>query len=177
MSLSVEFADVVDFDFQQEEESQEGIYVCLSEPPILTVIIGAKCSDGVVLIADKKMTKIGGEPQFKDKIFGDLAHFPLAYTGKEDVFHVFRKAMVGEWLLKFNNKEPLGLEEVMPTYASIIRPINGMSSQRRLEVLVGKHSKKNTDLYHIISNGEYSSMSYAAIGSGKDVANKICHSF
>jgi 20S proteasome alpha/beta subunit len=51
-----------------------------------------------------------------------------------------------------------------------------MSSKPRLEVLIGKHSKKNTDLYYIKHNGEYSLENYIAIGSGKDVANDICRS-
>ena len=42
--------------------------------------------------------------------------------------------------------------------------------------MIGKHSKKNTDLYHIKHNGQYNKMQYAAIGSGKDVANNICQS-
>ena len=94
-------SDIVNFDFPYVDSCRENIYACLSEPRILTVIIGAKCSDGVIFVTDKKLTNIyGGKPQFKDKIFGDLAHFPMAYTGLEEVFHVFRKAVIGEWTLK-----------------------------------------------------------------------------
>ena len=82
-----------------------------------------------MLVTDKKLTNIcGGEPQFREKIFGELAHFPLAYTGLEEVFHVFRKAVVGEWTLKYLSNNPLSKEDVIPTYASTIKPINAILS-------------------------------------------------
>ena len=34
------------------------IYYCFSQAPPLTVIIGAKCSDGIVLVADSKFTAL-----------------------------------------------------------------------------------------------------------------------
>jgi len=89
---------------------------------------------------------------------------------------VFRKAVVGEWLLKLNANYPLGLAEVIPTYASTIKTINKMSSKPVLEVLIGKHSKNDTNLYYIKHDGEYPSKNYIAIGSGKEIANKICQS-
>ena len=43
-------------------ENQRGveIYYCFREPPVLTFIIGAKCSDGMVLIADRKVSTVSG---------------------------------------------------------------------------------------------------------------------
>jgi len=38
-----------------------GLYQSLREPPILTAIIGAKCSDGIVLVADAKISRINNE--------------------------------------------------------------------------------------------------------------------
>jgi hypothetical protein len=36
------------------------IYYCFSQAPVLTVIIGAKCSDGIVLVAYSKFTALDG---------------------------------------------------------------------------------------------------------------------
>jgi 20S proteasome alpha/beta subunit len=39
----------------------------------LTVIIGAKCSDGIVMIADRKITdRTGNTLQYDNKILGDM---------------------------------------------------------------------------------------------------------
>lgn len=37
------------------------IYCCFSQAPPLTVIVGAKCSDGIALVADRKLTNIFDE--------------------------------------------------------------------------------------------------------------------
>lgn len=34
------------------------LYKSLHEPPILTAVIGAKCPDGIVLVADTQPTRI-----------------------------------------------------------------------------------------------------------------------
>jgi 20S proteasome alpha/beta subunit len=73
-----------------------GLYYCLREPPLLTVIMGAKCIDGIILVADKKMTHEDGGFEYHDKIFGDLLHILMGYTGWERTFDVFRKYIVGD---------------------------------------------------------------------------------
>jgi 20S proteasome alpha/beta subunit len=70
-------------------------YYSLSEPPLLTMITGAKCTDGIVLVADRKFTDYSsGSPQFCQKIFGDIEHILIGYTGWERTFDIFRKYMV-----------------------------------------------------------------------------------
>jgi hypothetical protein len=47
----------------------KAIYYCLGEAPLLTVIAGAKCFDGIVMVADRRFTDlIGGIPTFGMKI-------------------------------------------------------------------------------------------------------------
>lgn len=38
----------------------------------MTVVIGAKCLDGIVLIADRKLTRKNSEPIYREKIFGEV---------------------------------------------------------------------------------------------------------
>ena len=69
------------------------LYKSLREPPILTAVIGAKCSDGNVLVDDSKITRINSEKlesAIKKKIGGDLAHFIISYTGPKLTFDIFR---------------------------------------------------------------------------------------
>ena len=94
MSL-LEYSDVV---------SSQNIYVSLNEAPLVTVIIGAKCKDGVVLVTDKKLTDIFDRipPEFTNKLSGDIRHFLMGYTGLHEIFDIFRKAIVGDWVLTLN---------------------------------------------------------------------------
>ena len=57
----------------------------------MTVIIGAKCSDGIILIADKRLTRKNGKVIYNEKIFGDLAHFLIGYSGDTEMFDIFRR--------------------------------------------------------------------------------------
>jgi hypothetical protein len=55
---SLEYIDFINFDFPFVEESHdEGIYNCSAENSAMTMVSGAKCSDDIVLIADRKLTK------------------------------------------------------------------------------------------------------------------------
>jgi 20S proteasome alpha/beta subunit len=85
--------------------NSQNIYVSLNEPRLVTVIVGAKCSDGVVLVADKKLTDIFDRipPEFTNKLSGDVRHFVMGYTGLRQIFDIFRKAIVGGWLLSLNS--------------------------------------------------------------------------
>jgi hypothetical protein len=59
-----------------------GLYQSLREPPILTSVIGAECSDGIALVADTQLTRsVDKELEFMDdeKIKADLEHFIVGY--------------------------------------------------------------------------------------------------
>jgi hypothetical protein len=78
----------------------------LSELQILTVNIGAKCSDGIALIADIKYTNIIlGKKNFDSKVFGDIAHFLTLFTGQYKAFDIFRKYVVGDMMIDQNDKD------------------------------------------------------------------------
>jgi 20S proteasome alpha/beta subunit len=155
---------------------EENIYVCLREPPILTVVIGAKCSDGIAMIADKKLTDLsGGDPQFRNKIYGDLGHILMGYTGLEGMFDIFRKYVVGEVQLVFSSN-PYTFDNIMSRCSNPLGLLNTISSRHEysLELLIAKHHKKDSELYHFSTNGDYNTVDYIAIGSGKDAADMLC---
>ena len=79
----------------------KAIYNCLSEAPLLTVILGAKCSCGIVMVADRKCTDLlGGKPEFGMKIFGDLGHVIIGYTGRERMFDALENIMLEMFFLE-----------------------------------------------------------------------------
>jgi hypothetical protein len=168
----VSLLDVINHDFQHQ-----GIYVCLSEPPLLTVIIGARCSDGVVLVADKQLTDIFGKPpEFRDKLSGDIGHFLVGYTGLEEIFHIFRKSIVGDLLL-VSKSDPYTFDNFITRCCPVISALNRIACKPVLEVLVVKHQWSNTQLYHIDDKGRvYRINDYIAVGSGYREADNICKS-
>jgi 20S proteasome alpha/beta subunit len=58
----------------------------------MTLILGARCSDGVVLAADRKLSSIGDrgvQHQYGDKITGELDGVLTAFSGDVGAFQVF----------------------------------------------------------------------------------------
>lgn len=58
----------------------------------MTLILGARCSDGVVIAADRKLSSIGNrgiQYQYGDKITGELRGVLTAFSGDVGAFQVF----------------------------------------------------------------------------------------
>jgi hypothetical protein len=105
------------------------------------VIIGARCSDRITLVADRKLTNIfGGKLEFRDKIFGDLGHFLMGYTGLEGLFDIFRKSVVGDVQLMLR-KDPYTFDNFSSRCSFPINLLNGIASRPDLyiEILIIKH--------------------------------------
>jgi 20S proteasome alpha/beta subunit len=49
----------------------------------MTCVIGGKCTDGVVIIGDTKVTYDNHPPSYKEKIFSDHHPVVTAYAGPE----------------------------------------------------------------------------------------------
>jgi 20S proteasome alpha/beta subunit len=111
---SIEYDDFINFDFPCKNTSDENIYACLIDQPLMTVVIGAKCKDSIVLIADRKLTRKSGEVEWKEKIFGDLSHVLVGYTGDAEMFDIFRKCIVGDVIIKRDIPEHYTLDNLLP---------------------------------------------------------------
>ncbi|MFZ0514694.1 MAG: hypothetical protein WAM14_24030 [Candidatus Nitrosopolaris sp.] len=107
-SVSSEYSDYIDFDFPSVKNQRiEEIYCCFRKPPLLTVIIGVKCSDGMVLIADRKVSTVSGRKlPLAQKIRGDLTHVLIGYAGRVSMFDILRKYIVGDVVIR-RSKDPL----------------------------------------------------------------------
>jgi 20S proteasome alpha/beta subunit len=100
----------------------------------------------------------------------------MGYTGLRERFNIFRNAIVGDWLLKLNT-DPYNFDNYIPRCCDMIKALNGIAraSSYSLQVLIGKHQFKNTQLYFIDDKGKENKInSYIAIGSGKADADLIC---
>ncbi|MFZ0512990.1 MAG: hypothetical protein WAM14_15385 [Candidatus Nitrosopolaris sp.] len=94
-----------------------------NDPSILTVVIGARCSDGITLIADRKLTRRNGEFCFRDKIIGDIEHFLFGYTGD-----VFRKYTVGDVVIERNTKKRYQLDNLLSKVSESIKRFNAYAA-------------------------------------------------
>ena len=172
MSFS-EYQDIINFDFP-EHEYRENIYPSLIDQPLLTVIIAAKCKDGIVLVADRKLTWTNGQVCFSDKIIGDVEHFLMGYTGNVEMFDIFRRYTVGDIMIERDTTERYKLDNILSKVSKSIKRFNELKG-RPFKVLVANHRGNSSILYHINTDGMWNEIiDYKAIGSGEDLADKFC---
>ncbi len=153
-------------------DEEKSIYLALLKPPILTVIIGAKCSDGIVMIADRNVTDMTGNTlRYENKIFADMEHIPIGYGGGSGTFDIFRKYIVGDITLLRHDKNAYTFDNFIPKAKESVRRFNNVVKHPNFEVVVGKHRGSQSELYHIKQNGEVVSTDYITIGSGKATAD------
>jgi 20S proteasome alpha/beta subunit len=157
------------------------LYQALREPPILTAVIGARCLDGIVLIADRKITRRVNneklESTFKKKIAGDLSHFLISYTGPKLTFDIFRKFMVGDLAIDLATNK-MRFSTHISRAANCIKEINKVAVlDNKIEILAVSHAGHNSVLYHVSHDGFRSRiLDYVSIGSGQEVADHFCKS-
>lgn len=154
------------------------IYCCLSQAPQLTVIIGAKCSDGIVLIADRKLTNIFDESvRYDNKLFGDLSHIVMGYTGAEKIFDIFRKYVVGEVIINRDNEiKPYTFTYLISKISQLVKEFNQILYEPTIlfKLLIARHDFERSVLYYINSDGTTKRVNYMSIGTGEDTANIFC---
>jgi 20S proteasome alpha/beta subunit len=80
----------IDFEFNNTEIELDQSGLTVNND--MTLILGARCSDGVVLAADRKLSSIstsGIQYQYGDKITGELSGVLTAFSGDAGAFQVF----------------------------------------------------------------------------------------
>jgi 20S proteasome alpha/beta subunit len=62
----------------------------------MTYILGSNCSDGVVLVGDRKITLDGGASHaYEDKLFRDISWMVVGSSGVSGLFEKFRERITG----------------------------------------------------------------------------------
>jgi len=142
----------------------------------MTVVIGAKCSDGIVLIADRKLTGKNGEVRYCEKVVGDLAHVLIGYTGDAQMFDIFRRYTAGDLIIERDGAKRYDLDNLLSKVSNSIRMFNKLVDCKPFKVLMVSHHEKPLELYHIDEFGNHEKVShgYMAIGSGTEIANMFC---
>jgi 20S proteasome alpha/beta subunit len=121
----------------------------------MTLILGARCIDGVVVAADRKIIDLFTRDllRYDDKVFGVLRNVILAYEGAEAMFRVFLRYVAGDVIILRDREEKYtanNLIQKLSTTMNMLREIRDQHSKDfRLSVMVARQFPKNgkSDLY------------------------------
>lgn len=135
----------------------------------MTYVLGARCSDGVVLIADTKMTVNGGvNNKFGDKITGELVGVLTGFSGLRDQFEPFRSQLRE---LRRSLGDQITPDTILKSIKDILRSLYSQyGSGLNLELLVAISRAKLDEksiLYYFHEDGSYQliDQDYKAIGA------------
>jgi 20S proteasome alpha/beta subunit len=141
-----------------------------SKLPNITFILGARCIDGVVLVADRKITKINEicsiSFEYKRKLHRELRHVIFGVSGSTDTFEFF----VDEIKNRINQGD-VTLENVTNIISDKVLEINDKRHFNKdlfFCLLVGvQYPQKPTTLTYVIGDGDKRLVNtYTSIGIG-----------
>jgi len=158
----------------------------------MTLILGAKCVDGVVMVGDRKfsVTDVHGTQYiYGDKILGELNGVLTGFSGDLGAFQVFTRTLKiyvsvkREEDIKRAMAEPLRapiigptIDQVMLKISQIQKEFHDKYSKNRYNVLIGISGSYFPDrisvLYHFYSDGRSIPITESkTIGSGSQYAS------
>lgn len=98
----------------------------------MTYILGSMCSDGVVLVGDRKITLgSGAAHEYEDKLFSDMFWMVVGSSGISGLFEKFRERLT-------NKLRPPEWDNMMPTLITIIEKITRELNQEYHDILEGQ---------------------------------------
>jgi proteasome subunit B (beta)-like protein len=121
----------------------------------MTFILGSRCKDGVVLVADRKVTLLHNEIGFdfdRDKLYGILSHIILGSSGSTDSFELFRL-----YVSRTVRTSAIPLDDIVLKLCEVTHDINKKYDWRYdtvFDVLVGmQYTDRPSVLTYINLNG------------------------
>jgi 20S proteasome alpha/beta subunit len=80
----------------------------------LTLILGARCIDGVVIVGDSKITDVMGTLlRYEPKYAGALRNVLFGYSGVVHMFKVFERYVVGDVAILLDSKDKYTPENLL----------------------------------------------------------------
>lgn len=110
----------------------------------MTTIIGAKCIDGVVLIADRKVTHHDGPDTYRDEIFSPYYPIAIAPAGNNDLIDKFIRKALEKAQIKYQTLNYFGLAGSLVT---------GQTTETNAQVTVNSAFTFSQLLANVASNG------------------------
>lgn len=136
----------------------------------MTYALGVRCVDGVILITDRKLTfGYGTQPEYIDKIHGDISGVLWAFAGAVGEFEIFRRDIKDFVRIKKSRNEVITMDGFVKklsqtTYETFEKYRYEYGG---FEVLVGISEPGKSWLGHISESGLIEPVNrYMAIGTG-----------
>lgn len=140
----------------------------------MTYILGARCVDGVVMVADRKFTiDNGAEYQFDNKLIGEIRGWITGFSGERKVFDLYRKD-VGVYL--YEQRElgiNVGRDRFIPKNSEVVGSLYNRFRGRGIDfdLLIGLNSFPEQKVpsrlrYFYPDGGTIEISNYKAIGTG-----------
>jgi 20S proteasome alpha/beta subunit len=145
----------------------------------LTLILGARCIDGVVIVGDSKITDVMGTLlRYEPKYAGALRNVLFGYSGVVHMFQVFERYVVGDVVILRDSKDKYTPENLLEKISDAMHVLFEARSNQYfdLRVMVGRQFPKdgNSDLHIVDSCGNIDQVrSWSAIGNGESIAKPI----
>lgn len=147
----------------------------------MTLDLGARCVDGVVIVADKKITDLTTRllVKYDEKMYGVLRNVIFAYEGAEDMFKVFLRYVVGDVVMLRDDREKFTSDNLLQKLSDVMTILRNIRDPRSkdflLSIMVARQFPRGvmSDLNIVRSNGKCEFVSeWRAIGSGEIIAKK-----
>ncbi|MFY3742221.1 MAG: 20S proteasome alpha/beta subunit [Candidatus Nitrosomirales archaeon] len=136
----------------------------------LTYILGARCKDGVVLVADRRFTIDDGTSYtFDNKLIGDLGGIIVGFPGGRGTFEIFR-TKIRSYVRNYQNEHGGNgphIDELINQTSDIMHDLyNKYRYQHNFDALVGISGASSSLRYFYYDGRHEPITTYKAIGSG-----------
>jgi 20S proteasome alpha/beta subunit len=157
----------------------------------MTLILGARCSDGVVIMTDMKITSlVTGTPQFlryESKISGVFTNIIFGYAGDVETYEIYLNYGVGDVVRKRDDPNDVYtndnfIHKLHENMVKLRRVLARNNKPLFLRILVGRQFPRNkrSELHKVSSNFnpeiasiEASIDNYAVIGDAETCATEL----
>jgi 20S proteasome alpha/beta subunit len=142
----------------------------------MTLILGSRCKDGVVLVADKKVTLgYGADFDYREKLFGEIRHVIVGSSGSTDTFEYFRGYIMDYVRMHRNDRKSITFDNIITKLSEITYNINKKHKFQfeysfNLLVAVGYESKPSSLTFISAFGWPRTIDGCLAIGSGQSYA-------
>lgn len=147
----------------------------------MTLDLGAGCIDGVVIVADRKITDLITRQlvKYDEKVYGVLRNVIFAYEGSEDMFSVFLRYLVGDVVMLRDDQEKYTSDNLLQKLSNIMTVLRNIRDPRSrdflLSIMVAREFPVGvkSDLNIVKSNGNCEFVNeWQVIGNGGIIARK-----
>jgi 20S proteasome alpha/beta subunit len=145
----------------------------------LTLILGARCTDGVVIVGDTKITStMGTVLRYEPKLAGVLRNVIFGYAGSVIMYKVFERYIIGDLMILRDSSDKYTDDNLVNKIADAMCVIKEARSNQYfdLRVMIGRQFPNDgeSDLHVVSSEGRIDRIfSWKAIGKGELSANPI----